>query len=315
MEVSAEGDHYRLAFDRTNTWSQKYNLVWDQILGLNVFPPDVARKEVAHYKAMIQRYGVPLDSRTRLTKTDWTLWSATLAENRADFEALVSPIYDYLNETSARDPLADSYETDRVQSGGMHARPVVGGVFIKMLADRVLWQKWASRDHSKVGNWAPLPQPPQIKELVATSRQEPSLWRYTVEKPADDWMKPEFEASGWKEGPAGFGTPGTPGAVVRTLWNTSDIWLRREITLPATPWANLQAYVYHDEDVEVYVNGILAAAEGDFTTSYIPLELRPQAKALLKPGAKVMIAVHCHQTVGGQGIDVGFAEVREVGPD
>ncbi len=314
VQVAAEGEHYRLAFDKTNTWSQKYNLVWDQILGLNVFPTEVARKEVAHYRSVMQRYGVALDSRTRLTKTDWALWSATLAESQADFEALVSPIYDYLNQTTARDPLADSYQTDRAQSGGMHARPVVGGLFIKMLADRALWKKWSSRDHTKVGNWAPLPQPPQITEIVPTSRQTPNTWRYTIEKPADDWMRPEFDASGWKEGPAGFGTRGTPGAAIGTIWNTKDIWLRRDVTLPTTPWTNLQAYVYHDEDVEVYVNGVLAAAEGGFTTSYVTLEIRPQARVLLKPGAKVSLAVHCHQTIGGQGIDVGFADVREVNP-
>jgi len=159
VKVAEDGGHSRLAFDKPHTWSQKYNLVWDRILGLNVFPPGVAGQEVAYYKQMMQRYGVPLDSRTHLTKTDWSLWSATLADNRADFEAIVSPIYDYLNQTTARDPLADSYETDKVKSGGMHARPVVGGIFIKMLADPAMWKKWSGRDHAKAGGWAPLPSP------------------------------------------------------------------------------------------------------------------------------------------------------------
>ena len=309
MEAAADGGHYRLAFDKPNTWSQKYNLVWDSILGLNIFPPEVAQKEVAHYKSVMQRYGVPLDSRTHLTKTDWSLWSATLADNQRDFEALVSPIYDYLNETTARDPLADSYETDKVQSGGMHARPVVGGLFVKMLADRALWKKWSSADKTKVGNWAPLPEPPQVTEIVATSRQTPVNWRYTTEKPAADWVQPQFDASGWKEGPAGFGTEGTPGSVVRTTWNTGDIWLRRTFTMPEAPGSNLQFYVYHDEDVEICVNGVLAAAESGFTTGYVTLEMRPTAQALLKPGAKITLAVHCHQTEGGQGIDVGLANV------
>jgi hypothetical protein len=309
VKAAADGEHYRLAFDKPNTWSQKYNLVWDSILGLNIFPTEVAQKEVAHYKSVMQHYGVPLDSRTRLTKTDWSMWSATLADNKADFEAIVSPIYDYLNETTARDPLADSYETDKVQSGGMHARPVVGGLFIKMLADRGMWKKWSSADKTKVGNWAPLPEPPQVIEVVATSRQTPVNWRYTTEKPAEDWIQPQFDASGWKEGPAGFGTEGTPGSVVRTTWNTGDIWLRRTLTIPEVPHSNLQFYVYHDEDVEIYVNGVLAVTEGGFTTSYVPLEMRPAAQALLKPGAKITLAVHCHQTAGGQGIDVGLANV------
>lgn len=313
MRVAAEGDHYRLAFDKPNTWSQKYNLVWDRILGLNIFPPEVAQKEVAFYKTVCQRYGVPLDSRTHLTKTDWSIWSATLADNPADFQAIISPIYDYLNETTTRDPLADSYETDKVQSGGMHARPVVGGLFIKMLATPELWKKWARRDHTKVGNWAPLPELPKITvtDVVATSQHEPFTWDYTFDQPAEGWAKPGFDCTGWKQGPAGFGTDGTPGAVVRTTWNTGDIWLRRLVTIPPGSYSNLQFYVYHDEDVEVYVDGELAASESGFTTGYVPLEINPVAKAFLKPGARVLLAAHCHQTTGGQNIDVGIANVSQ----
>ncbi len=117
MTAAADGDHYRLAFDKPNTWSQKYNLVWDHILGLNVFPPSVAQMEVAHYKKVMQPYGVPLDSRTHLTKTDWSFWCATLADNQVDFEAIISPAYDYINQTTKRDPIADSYLTDNVKSG------------------------------------------------------------------------------------------------------------------------------------------------------------------------------------------------------
>ena len=312
MKVAAEGDHYRLAFDKPNTWSQKYNLVWDRILGLNIFPPEVARKEIAFYKTMLQRYGVPLDSRTHLTKTDWSVWSATLAETQADFEALISPIYDYLDQTTTRDPLADSYETDKVESGGMHARPVVGGIFIKMLAEPELWKKWSQRDRTKAGPWAALPELPhlQITEVVPTSRTAAVNWSYTVERPAEGWMNMGFDTSSWREGPAGFGTEGTPGAVVRTTWNTGDIWLRREVTLPPEMRGDLRFYVYHDEDVEIYVNGQPAASEDGFTTGYVLLEISPAARALLKPGARVLLAVHCHQTAGGQNVDVGIATAK-----
>ena len=310
LQAAADGDHYNLAFDKTNTWSQKYNLVWDQILGLNIFPPDVARKEIAHYKSEMQRYGVPLDSRTKLTKTDWTLWSATLADNQSDFEKIIAPVCDYLNETTARDPLADSYRTDRVGSGGMHARPVVGGIFIKMLADRDLWKKWSGRDRDRVSNWASLPEAPKITEVVATARQNPVVWSYTTERPSGDWMKSDFDCSQWKQGPAGFGTQGTPGAVVRTRWSSSDIWLRREVTMPAGKFAHLKFFAHHDEDIEIYIDGVLAASEPGFTTSYVPLDVAPAARDLLKPGAKVTMAVHCHQTLGGQNVDVGLADVE-----
>ena len=312
VKVAADGDHFRLAFDKPNTWSQKYNLVWDRILGLNVFPPSVAQMEVAHYKKVMQRYGVPLDSRTKLTKTDWSFWSASLAENQADFEAIISPTYDYLNETHTRSPFVDSYETDKVNSDGMRARPVIGGLFIKMLTDRAVWKKWASADKTKVGTWAALPETPKTTEVIATAKTAPAKWRYITHKPADNWTARDFDASAWAEGLSSFATPGTPGAVRHTDWHTSDIWLRREVTLPDKKFSNLQFSACHDEDVEIYVNGVLASTETDFTSSYSELEIRPAALALLKPGATFTLAVHCHQTVGGQNIDVGMVNVEEV---
>ncbi len=159
MKVAADDDHYRLAFDKPGTWSQKYNLVWDRILGLDVFPPSVAQKEIKFYKTVMQPYGLPLDSRTRLTKTDWSIWTATLADNQDDFESFITPIYNYLDQTSVRDPIADSYITDDLHKGGMHARPVVGGFFIKMLTNHKLWKKWSSGDTVKPADWAPIPSP------------------------------------------------------------------------------------------------------------------------------------------------------------
>ena len=258
MKVAAEGDHYRLAFDKPGTWSQKYNLVWDRILGLNVFPPSVAQKEVAHYKKVMLRYGVPLDSRTHLTKTDWSFWSATLAENQADFEAIIAPIYDYLNETTARDPIADSYVTDNIHSGGMHARPVVGGFFIKMLTDRDVWKKWASRDKLKPANWAPLPAAAENQHARA-HRADMALHDGRSRRRLDE-ARLRRRRAGRKAGPASARNP--PGFVQHTLWKTDDIWLRREITVPEGEHPHLQFIAYHDEDVEIYVNGILAAAGG-----------------------------------------------------
>jgi hypothetical protein len=311
VKVADSGDHSLLAFDKPGTWSQKYNLVWDRLLGLNVFPPEVAQKEIAYYKKVMQKYGVPLDSRTKLTKTDWSFWSATMAESRADFEAIVSPAWDYLNETTVRDPVADSYETDKVHSGGMHARPVVGGLFIKMLADREIWKKWASRDHTKLGEWAPLPARAQYTEVVPTSQHQPVLWRYTLEKPAKNWTAPDFDDSGWKQGPGGFGTHGTPNAVIGTVWKTDDIWLRREFTMPTGTFPDLALLVYHDEDIEIYVNGVLAASEEGFVNSYEPMDISETARKLLQPGAKITVAVKCHQTKGGQGVDVGLVNAMK----
>ncbi len=308
MKVADAGDHSLLAFDKPNTWSQKYNLVWDHLLGLNVFLPDLAKKETAFYLTQLQPFGLPLDSRTHLTKSDWTMWSATLADNPADFERLISPLYDYLDQTTAREPLADSYETDNIDSGGMHARPVVGGLFIKMLSDPVIWKKWSDRDTAKMTDWAPQLPRPTFTPVVPTSQQDPAIWRYTIDKPAETWTEVDFDDSGWKSGPGIFGNHTARGIPERTNWKTDDIWLRRKITLPNGDLSNIEFLVYHDEDVQIYVDGVAAAEEPGFHDEYEPLDISGPALALLKPGATVTLAVHCRQTIGGQGIDVGIVK-------
>ena len=142
VEAADDGDHYRLAFDRPGTWSQKYNLVWDKILGLKLFPPAVREKEVAFYKKKLLPFGLPLDNRAVFTKLDWQVWTATLADSREDFDILIQPVYRFLRETPDRVPLTDWYWANSGRLVGFRARPVVGGVFIPFLNDPDLWAKW-----------------------------------------------------------------------------------------------------------------------------------------------------------------------------
>jgi hypothetical protein len=314
VSVADQGSHSVLAFGMpSNTWSQKYNLVWDHLLGLNVFPADVRRKEIAWYKTELHTYGVPLDSRTALTKTDWSTWSATMASSNADFETLFSPIYDYLNGTTTRDPISDSYVTTDITSSGMHARPVVGGLFIRMLSDRTMWMKWAKAGETDASNWdTKLPPSPIVTYLVPTEANTPVIWHYTTtaNPPPADWYTTNFNDSGWKTGPGAFGTP-VGWTNVRTAWTDTpgDIWLRRTFTMPRGGDSHLEFMVYHDEDVQIYVDGVLAAQAAGFNSGFEPLPISAPALALMKPGAQITLAVHVHQTVGGQGFDMGIANV------
>ncbi len=158
VQEADDGDHFRLTFDHAGSWSQKYNLVWDRILELGLFPAAALRKEMAFYRRRLNRYGLPLDSRSNWTKTDWTLWTATLTGSREDFEALVGPIYEFLSATPDRVPFSDFYWTTDATDAGMHARPVIGGVFLRLLYDKAIWKKWAGRDKTKAAGWAPFPK-------------------------------------------------------------------------------------------------------------------------------------------------------------
>jgi hypothetical protein len=157
------------------------------------------------------------------------------------------------------------------------------------------------------------PPAPRVEVVVPTSRATGLKWRYTFDKPAEDWFEVGFDTSRWKRGPAGFGTRGTPGAVVRTEWRGSDIWLRREVTLPNPPPADLHLLLHHDEDAEIYINGVLAAQRPAYTTQYEITAIKPEAKAALKFGTN-LIAIHCRQTTGGQYIDAGLVRVIEPPP-
>jgi hypothetical protein len=146
QQMAFDGDHYRLAFDRPGTWSQKYNLVWDQLLDLQLFPAAVAATEIAYYQQQQAPYGLPLDNRSAYTKLDWIVWSACLAADDATFADLIEPLDRWLTATESRVPLTDWYYTDSGKQRGFQARSVVGGIYLKLLYDQDLWQKWRGKN-------------------------------------------------------------------------------------------------------------------------------------------------------------------------
>lgn len=137
IEMADAGDHYALTFDDKNTWSQKYNLVWDKVLGLNLFPQKVYDTEIKYYLTKTNKYGIPLDSRKAYTKNDWILWTATFAPTKEAFDALIKPVYTHALETQSRVPLNDFYDSNTGIRENFKARSVIGGFYMKMLADKL----------------------------------------------------------------------------------------------------------------------------------------------------------------------------------
>lgn len=137
VKMAKDSDHYKLTFDKPGTWSQKYNLVWDKLLGFNIFPEEVARTEIAYYLTKQNRYGLPLDNRETYTKADWIIWTATLAPDKATFERFIDPLYLFMNETTDRIPMSDWVFTDKPEHRGFRARSVVGGYWIKLLEEKI----------------------------------------------------------------------------------------------------------------------------------------------------------------------------------
>lgn len=175
--------------------------------------------------------------------------------------------------------------------------------------DREVWK--IDPDRAKEATQQVYQPAPILKTILSHAADAGSpkrTWKYTFTEPAKGWIKPDAAlTTDWKEGAAGFGSAGTPGAVIGTEWTTSDIWLRTDFTLddlPSRPYLS----IHHDEDAEVFINGKQAMALRAFSSAYQLLKLSPEAAALLKKGDNTL-AIHCHQTRGGQYIDCGIIDV------
>ena len=136
-QTARDGNHYRLAFDRPDTWSQKYNMVWDKLWNLNIFPNNAMLTEIKYYLTKQNKYGLPLDIRKDYSKNDWIMWTAAMAPNNKTFAKFVDPVYNYINETQSRVPTSDWYDTKTGLMVGFKARSVIGGFWMKVLADKM----------------------------------------------------------------------------------------------------------------------------------------------------------------------------------
>ena len=295
VELIKKLDPTRLV-DNTSGWSDRG--VGD-VNDLHKYPGPGSPEPEAHRAVVLGEFGglgLPVRGHTWQSEKNWGYRSF------ADAESLTTA---YIDLVAKLFPLID----EKGLSAAVHTQTTDVEIEVNGLLtyDRELVKMDLKR--VAAANRGQFPPRPKVTELVPTALTERVAWRYTLEKPAEDWFKPGFDAGSWQEGRAGFGTRGTPGAIVRTEWKTPDIWLRREFALPTGKADDLHLLMHHDEDAEVYLNGVLAIKAPGFTADYERFEISPDARAALKPTGNVM-AVHCHQTGGGQNIDAGIVSVE-----
>jgi len=134
-ETDAKADHEgtRLTFDSGDGWSLKYNIVWDSLLGYHLFSDEIKKNEIKVYLSKMNRYGVPLDSRSDYTKIDWLMWSTCIWRDETYFGKVCESMVNMINETLDRVPLTDWYYTSTADYRAFRNRTVVGGLFINLL--------------------------------------------------------------------------------------------------------------------------------------------------------------------------------------
>jgi hypothetical protein len=138
MKKARDDSNYRLQYDLPNTWSQKYNLIYQSILSLNLFPADVAKLESSYYATKMLEYGIPLDSRSHLTKSDWMSWVAAFSDDKQQADAIIGKLYKFANESPDRVPFSDCYNVSNGHVLHFRARPVMGGLFVRALLESPL---------------------------------------------------------------------------------------------------------------------------------------------------------------------------------
>lgn len=236
-----DGDHYRMEYHKPGSWSQKYNLVWEKMWDLNIFPYEVIDREVKFYLNHQVKYGLPLDSRDMQTKSDWIIWTASLAADTETFLQFAERQYNYVNETPTRIPLSDYYTANDGKSVNFSARPVMGGLWMKILMDKYHSKEvssgWSPKGNHIKTRWAkevdpacPLPEYPRPIMQRSEWQNLNGLWEYAI---TDAEMTPvRYEGKILVP----YAIESSLSGVMRPLEPGKALWYRREIEIPQA-WA------------------------------------------------------------------------------
>lgn len=268
---------------------------------IHVYPgPGSPRPEAKRAAVLGEFGGLGLPIKGHLWQDDEKNWGYRVTKDKADltrkYERLLQRVYRLKDDPGLSAAVYTQTTDVEIEVNGL------------LTYDRAIVK--VDLERAAAANRGDFSRLPELVTLVPTSKEKPQAWRYITEKPADGWEKPDFADASWKQGRGGFGTRMTPGSAVGTEWKTNDIWVRREFTLPDRPLGEVLLSIHHDEDAEVYINGVLGARLRGHTTEYEEAPLSAEARKALRPGKNVL-AVHCKQTAGGQYIDVGLVEEKK----
>lgn len=266
------------------------------VLDYHNYPPPVSPKSTEQILACGEYGGIGY-------KIPGHLWNEgfgyIMVDNESDYLALYEEYIDLLTMFKTNQGLSAAVYTEitdvEIEINGL------------MTYDRI---DKADANRLRIANEKVIKHDIFIAEVVPSAEKVEQTWKFTTNRPPSNWNLNTFNDSNWNSGKAGFGTVGTPGAVVRTIWNTSDIWIRRNVPvgdLSAVNLENLMFTIHHDEDCEVYINGVLAASVTGWSTGYITIPINSMGLAALKSNSMNLIAIHCKQTGGGQYIDAGIS--------
>lgn len=258
-----DGDHYRMEFHKPGTWSQKYNLIWDKMWNLGLFPAEVLDREINFYVNHMSKYGPALDSRDQMTKSDWIMWTAAMSPNTETFLKFSDKHYDYINETRTRIPLSDFYWADSGLACNFSARSVIGGLWMKVLMDKYgitpEQTAWAPKGNHIKTRWAadvnpecPLPEYPRPLMQRADWMNLNGLWDYTIGN-ASGTMPSEIEGQILVPYPIESSLSG----VMRPLEPGKALWYVKEVTIPEE-WNGKKVILNFgavDYEATVFANG------------------------------------------------------------
>lgn len=260
-----DGDHYRMMFNRGGTWSMKYNMLWDKMWGLQLFPEEVMEREFNFYNGKMKRYGLPLDNRDNQTKSDWMMWIAAMTPSKADFLKYSDYHYKYMNETRSRRPTGDWYYADSGEALGFTARSVMGGVWARVLMDRDKVEipapegGWEIKGNHIKTRWAEdvtpdnaLPEYPRPQMEREQWMNLNGLWDYAI---ANSVTSVPEDYNGKILVP--FAIESSLSGVMKPLEPGKILWYRREVSIP-DDWAGKRVMINFgavDNEAWVYVNG------------------------------------------------------------